>query len=266
MKLRERLKEIVPGDRLGKLTNRYHIIGDIAILALPDELGGYRKEIAQGVLAQDKSIRMVLNKTTKLESERRVAGFEILAGGGDTITEHRENGFVFRLDVMRVFFNSRLGFERMRVARQIEPGEQVLVPFAGVGPFVVPAAARGSQAVALEKSREACIWLSQNARRNRVAKNIAIINADAFAIPQMLKQEFDRAIVPTPYGMDRILETVVRQVKVGGRIHFYTFKRRQQIERLVESYREMGLVVESFRRCGNVAPGVSRWAFDMTKS
>jgi len=82
----------------------------------------------------------------------------------------------------------------------------------------------------------------------------------------MLKQNFDRAIVPTPYGMDSILEIVMRKVKKRGRIHFYTFKKHEQIEGLQNSYEEMGLEVELFRRCGNVAPGVSRWAFDMTKS
>jgi len=266
MKLRERLQGIVPIDRLPKLRDRYHIIGDIAILALPEELGDYKKVIAQSVLVQDKSIRLVLNKISKLESERRVAGFEILAGSGDTITEHREYGFSYRLDVARVFFNSHLGYERMRVARQVEPGEQVLVPFAGVGPFAVAPAARGARVIALEKSREACSWLTVNARQNQVSKNIAIINADAFTIAQMLKQNFDRAIVPTPYGMDSILEIVMRKVKKRGRIHFYTFKKHEQIEGLQNSYEEMGLEVELFRRCGNVAPGVSRWAFDMTKS
>lgn len=185
MKLRERLQGIVPSDRLPKLRDGYHIIGDIAILALPEELGDYKKVIAQSLLTQDKSIRMVLNKTTKLESERRVAGFEILAGSGDTITEHREYGFSYRLDVTRVFFNSHLGYERMRVASQVEPREKVLVLFAGVGPFVVPTAARGARVTALEKSREACSWLTVNARLNQVSENIAIINADAFTIPQM---------------------------------------------------------------------------------
>lgn len=265
MKLREKLQGIVPDDCLLKLTNRFHIVGDIAILALPDEVGEYKEKIAQGVLSQDKSIRLVLNKTTKLEGEKRVAGFEVIAGSGSTVTEHLEYGFVYCLDVMRVFYSSRLGYERARVAAQVNRGELVLVPFAGVGPFVVPAAARGARIVALEKSREACGWLALNAGKNRVSENIAIINADAATSPTMLKKTFDRAIIPAPYGMDRILEIVSRKVKTGGRVHFYTFKKRHQIEGLLDSYKDMGLEVEHFRSCGNVAPGVSRWAFDMTK-
>ncbi|MDM7940725.1 MAG: RsmD family RNA methyltransferase, partial [Methanothrix sp.] len=164
-----------------------------------------------------------------------------------------------------VFFNSRLGYERIRVARQVQSGEQVLVPFAGVGPFVVPMAARGATVLAVEKNRDACKWLAENALLNRVDGRTGIINADVFQILQILKMDFDRAVVPTPYGMDSVLEAVSSRVKKGGMVHFYTFKKRQQIEGLVQSYSDMGFEVEAFRRCGNVAPGVSRWAFDLKK-
>jgi tRNA (guanine37-N1)-methyltransferase len=79
----------------------------------------------------------------------------------------------------------------------------------------------------------------------------------------MLKTEFDRAIIPTPYGRDEILEIVAPMVKKGGMVHFYTFKKRHQIEGLIEKYESLGFDVELFRKCGNVAPGVSRWAFDL---
>lgn len=53
--------------------------------------------------------------------------------------------------------------------------------------------------------------------------------------------------------------------KKGGALHFYTFKKKHQIEGLIERYVTMGLGVELCRRCGNVAPAVSRWAFDLRK-
>ncbi len=235
------------------LSDGYQVIGDIALLSLPPEMEGYKNKAAWAVLSQGKNIRTVLNKVSRVEGDRRVAGFEILAGNG-TVTTHREFGFFYRLDVARVFFNSRLGFERHRVACQVRPGERVLVPFSGVGPFAVPLAARGARTVALEKSSEACRWLAENARLNRVQERLAIINADALRIPWMLKQEFDRAVIPAPYGMDHILGTVSAVVKSGGLLHFYTFKRPQQIEGLVEEYEDLGFRVQFHRRCGNVAP------------
>jgi len=76
---------------------------------------------------------------------------------------------------------------------------------------------------------------------------------------------FDRAVVPIPYGKDEILDSISPIVKPGGAIHFYTFKKRHQIDGLIQEFEEKGLAVEFHRRCGNVAPGVSRWAFDLVK-
>lgn len=243
---------------------RFHLIGNVAVLALPAELEGRKEEIAGDLISRNKSIRTVLNKTSKLEGERRVASLEVLAGG-ETVTVHREYGFAYRLDVSRVFFNSRLGYERQRIAAQVRASELVLVPFCGVGPFAVPLAARGARVVALEKSREACRWLLENVRLNRVEDNLAVINADAFKVPRMLKPCFDCAVIPAPYGMDCILPIVASVVREGGRVHFYTFKKREQIVGLKEEYGRLGLDVELCRRCGNVAPSVSRWTFDLVK-
>jgi tRNA (guanine37-N1)-methyltransferase len=191
---------------------------------------------------------------------------EVLAGTGHTITTHKEFGFIYHLDVARVFFNSRLGSERTRVAAQVKAGEDVLVPFAGSGPFVVPLAARGARVVALEKNREACLWLARNARQNRVEERIEVIHGDAAHMTRLLKKDFDRVVSPTPYGMDLVIETVLQLMKAGGWLHFYCFKKREQIDGLRKSYEDLGLVVMQCRRCGNVAPGVSRWVFDMVKS
>jgi tRNA (guanine37-N1)-methyltransferase len=81
----------------------------------------------------------------------------------------------------------------------------------------------------------------------------------------MINQTFDRAVVPRPYGMDKILETVTHAVRTGGVVHVYTFKKKQQIDGLSKKYEDMGFEIGLFRRCGNVAPGVSRWAFDLVK-
>jgi len=266
MRLKEMLNGIVPKESLGRLSDGYHVIGDIAVLSLDPELEGYKEEIASALLNQCNYIHTVLNKTSRLQGEERVAHFEVLAGTGNTITAHKEFGFIYHLDVARVFFNSRLGSERMRLANAVKDGEDVLVPFAGSGPFVVPIAARGARVVALEKNRDACLWLAGNARRNRVDERIAVINGDAFRMAELLKTDFDRVVVPTPYGMDRIIKAASQMVKAGGWLHFYTFKKRHQILELQKSYEDLGLKVMQCSRCGNVAPGVSRWVFDMVRS
>lgn len=265
MRLKEQLKGIISEEHLGRLSNRYHVIGDVAIVSIPPELEGCKKDIASAIISRQRNIKTVLNKTTKLQGEKRVAVYDVLAGGG-TVTLHREFGFSYNLDVAKVFFNSHLSYERNRIASRVQPGENVIVPFCGVGPFVVPLAARGAKMFALEMNPDACRWLAENVRLNGVEDNVVIIRGDAFSASRVLKMQFDRAVVPTPYSMDHILESIMPLVKSGGAVHFYTFKKQRQIEGLIAKYRNMGFQIELYRQCGNVAPGVSRWVFDLVKS
>lgn len=267
MQLRERLKEIIPEDDLTRLSNRFNIVGDIAIVSIPPELEIYKMDIAKTMVSGHRNIKTVLNKLSKLEGNRRVAGYEILAGN-ETITVHKEFGFRYMLDLREVFFNSHLGYERRRVALKVKPGERVIVPFCGVGPYVVPVAAAGARVVAIESNSEACKWLAENTSLNRVEDNVDLIKGDALGVADLLNLrhlKFDRAIIPTPYGVDRALDILSPLVKNKGAIHFYTFRKKHQIDGLIAKYETSGLDVEFYRSCGNVAPGVSRWVFDLIK-
>jgi tRNA (guanine37-N1)-methyltransferase len=42
MRLRERLKGIIPEDDLARLSNRFHVVGDIAIVSVPPEIETYK--------------------------------------------------------------------------------------------------------------------------------------------------------------------------------------------------------------------------------
>jgi len=308
--LREAMRGIVEAPLLSLVPKRFDYVGDIAIISIPKELGAYRDSIASKVLSMRGNTRAVLNKVSKLEGEHRVAQFELLSGESAE-TFHRENGYVYRMDVRKVFFNPRLYWERARVASKVLPEESVLIPFAGVGPFVLPSAGKGAMVCAVEINPDACICLKENVRLNKLAGQVTIIQGDAEYILrhpgslnpdielgnaveietgntvepesavspsvtacsksgknegfQIQKNGFDRAIVPTPYGMDHFLGEVSGNVKKGGHIHFYTFKTESQIPGLIEEYGKMGFEVELYRRCGNVAPGVSRWVFDLLK-
>lgn len=259
----EQQEVAIPDESQAPHQRRFSLIGDVAIISIPSDLEGQKREIGEAIIADHKNVTSVLKKISKLEGERRVASFEVLAGCV-TVTRHREFGFVYDLDVARVFFNPRLAYERMRVASKVRDGERAIVPFA------IPAAFAGARVLALEISSEACRWLAANARLNRVEDKIDIVNCDAFTFSGSLKTngsraKFDRAIVPTPYGRDDILGLISTIVRPGGAIHFYTFKKRHQIDGLIKGFEDEGLLVEFHRRCGNVAPWVSRWVFDLVK-
>lgn len=238
------------------------VIGDIAVLSLSPDAGACPASIGDAIMAKRRHIRTVLNKTTTLEGDHRVARYDVLAGGG-TVTVLREFGFSYTLDVGEVFFNPRLASERMRVASQVAFGEHVLVPFAGVGPFVVPAAARGARVVAVEKNPAACRFLSENCRGNGVEGRVEVRDVDVSLLAGMHLPSFDRAVIPTPYGMDGMLHLLAPLVRPKGTIHFYTFKKRHQIHGLERRFAEEGYDLLAARRCGNVAPCVSRWVFDL---
>ncbi|AKB36504.1 tRNA (guanine(37)-N1)-methyltransferase Trm5b [Methanosarcina siciliae C2J] len=274
--LRDAMREIVDPSLLPLVPKRFDYVGDIAVISIPEELEVYRDSIVSKILSMRGNTRAVLNKVSKLEGEHRVARFELLSGKS-TETFHRENGYTYRMDVRKVFFNPRLYWERARVASKVIPGESVLIPFAGVGPFVLPSAGKGAAVCAIEINPDAFASLKENIRLNRLEEQVTVIQGDAESIlnnPDSLKNErfqlpengFDRAIVPTPYDMNHFLGEVSGHVRKGGKIHFYTFKTDSQIPGLVEEYGNMGLEVEFYRRCGNVAPGVSRWVFDLIRN
>ena len=203
-----------PRTALCSLSDRFDVIGNIAVLAIPEELTGYRFVIAEAVISRRPTIRTVLNKISCLEGCNRTAHFEILAGT-DTVTAHQEYGFIYRMDVRTVFYNPRLASERKRVTDQVSCGERVLVPFCGVGPYVIPAAARGAAVVAVEQNPEACRWLEENVLLNGVGDRITRFSGDAFDISLLPQGTFNRAIIPTPYGMDAILDVITPRVKPG---------------------------------------------------
>jgi tRNA (guanine37-N1)-methyltransferase len=261
--LKEDLAEIIPPDKL-HLSGYCGVIGDAAVVSLGPELEIYKRDAARAIIAKHKDIGIVLNKTSKADGDRRVPQYEVLEGE-DTIVTCKEFGFSYRFDISKVFFNPHLKYERHRVAGMAVPGEKVLVPFAGAGPFAIALAAKGCRVVAVEKSCDACQWMALNASINGAASRIDILNADALSLPGIFRTDFDRLVIPAPYGMDDALDVLAPLTRTGGAIHFYTFKKKYQIKGLAEKYSAMGFSVEHVRRCGNVAPGVSRWAFDLNK-
>jgi tRNA (guanine37-N1)-methyltransferase len=262
MGMRDQLAEILPAYVLPYVSDHFEVIGDIAVLAVPAELEPWKHTLAQAMISHRKNIAAVLNKKEKVAGGSRTARYEVLLGE-TTVTVHHESGFVYRLDVGRAFFSTRMAHERKRVTDQIGSGERVYIPFAGVGPFVIPAAARGAEVYAVEKYPDAYRYLGENAALNRVTGNCHLFLGDAFDTGRFPHREFHRIIIPTPYGMDHALETFLPLLAKGGMVHFYTFKAKDQIPGLIAAYEGIGLTVTYSSPCGNVAPGISRWVFDM---
>jgi len=265
MSLSSRCAGCLPPHAARLVPDHYDVIGDVAVVTLPDALLPYCEMIGRCVTEERRSIRSVCLRTAPVAGTRRTAGYEVIYGREETETLHREYGCTYSLDVKAAFYNSRLASERHRVAGCVREGERVLVPFAGVGPFVVPAARRGALVTAIEMNSDACRYLRENLRMNGVEDAVTVFEGDAMLLLPSCKGGYDRAIVPTPYGLNTALDEVIPLVRRGGMIHFYTFTVPEETEILAAKYRGMGCVVNGIRRCGNVAPGVSRWVFDLRR-
>lgn len=264
MQLSQALKGVIPDSLLPFISNRYEVVGDIAVISFPDQLSPYQTDIAESIISMRRNITTVLRRVSKREGSRRVAGYEPIIGS-KMKTTCRESGFLYRVNLSHAFFTTRLAGERQRITAMVQPGETILVPFAGVGPFVIPAAARGARVIAVEKNPDACLLLQENIRINHLTCRVMVIRGNALFTDQMFGFQVDRTIIPTPYGFDETFWPISRVVKPGGDIHFYTFHNQCEAEFLSQRFQDSGFQVSRMHRCGNVAPSVNRWVFDLKR-
>lgn len=263
MSLRELLRGELQEEKLLLVPKGFEVIGDIAILNLPPSLYDEKYLIAQALVSHSKNVKVVLLKKNKLAGERRTAEFEILIGDRTT-TIHRENDCLFNVDVARTYFTGKLYFERRRIACEVKDGEDILVLFCGVGPFLIPVAKRKKvNIIGLEKNPFACDLFRKNVVLNLIDADIIL--GDANSMNYLFKKRFDRIVMPTPYGQDHFLDIAGSLLKPQGMIHFYTFKKDFEIEHFKRVLEERGWQIDYYRKCGNVAPRVGRYVFDMRR-
>lgn len=261
MSLKELLKGDLPENRLPELPNGFEVIGDIAIVNLPRSLDNYRHLIAKAIVSHRKDVRTVLCKINKLKGEKRIAGFEILSGTG-TETFHRENNCTYFLDVTRTYFSTRLAYERNRIADIVSNGEDILVMFCGAGPFLIPIKKKNDVRITgIDNNPDACYYLKKNLDINNVEGNVILSSA----LNNIFKRPFDRIVMPTPYGQDYFLDNARDLIRQGGIVHFYTFKKDFEFEHFRKLLEKRGWKIIFTRKCGNVAPRVARYVFDMEK-
>ena len=203
-------------------------LGDVVIVDEDDSERAH--EIAEAVMTADLPVRSVLNRASKIKGELRVRDWELLAERDDpdadvdrspTETVHREYGHEFLLDLDAVYFSPRLATERHRVVEQIQPGEQVLDMFAGVGPFAIPAASRGADVVAVDLNETAIEYLRENAQRNNVSERITAIAGDVREVTADYHGWADRLVMNLPHSANEFVDTAVDLAGDDCVIHYY---------------------------------------------
>lgn len=110
----------------------------------------------------------------------------------------KENGITYEFDFSKVYWNSRLGTEHDRITGLLQSGDVVFDVFAGVGPFVIPAAKKNCIVYANDLNPESYKWLLHNCKLNKVDKKVQAFNVDGREfIRTILKKELSEYIKST---------------------------------------------------------------------
>ncbi|MFH0737285.1 MAG: class I SAM-dependent methyltransferase family protein [Candidatus Micrarchaeota archaeon] len=225
-KLEDALSGILTESELETLVGSFDLIGDIAIIEIPDGLEAKEKLIGDALLKVHKNLKTVLKKLSPMEGEFRVRKVKRIAGEDRTTALYKESGVVMEFDVAKVYFSVRLSNERTRIASLVKPGERILALFAGVGPFplVIAKTHPDAEIVAIELNPDAVASMEKNIERNKAGRIVKAVLGDARAVVMASYRDYaDRVLMPLPKGAHDFLDVAFAGVKDGGIVHFYTF-------------------------------------------
>ncbi len=173
-----------------QLITSYDVVGNVAILEVPDSLKRKEKIIANTLLDTQNNIKTVLRKEGIHKGRFRTQKMKHLAGVRTKETNHRENNVQLKLNVEDVYFSTRSSYERKRVIEQVKKDEDVLVMFSGCGPFVC-SIAKNSDArnvFGVELNPEAHRYAEENVKLNNL-NNAKVILGDVRKItPEFYNQ------------------------------------------------------------------------------
>lgn len=169
-----------------EVPSAFEQVGHVAHVNLREEQLPYKAVIGQVLLDKNARLRSVVNKVESISNELRVFPMELLAGEPSLVTKVRENGATFELDYREVYWNSRLEREHWRVVEQVGEGEVLCDMMAGIGPFALPAALRGSKVYANDLNPHSAHWLRRNVVANKVPRSVQCYNLCGRAFIRLL--------------------------------------------------------------------------------
>jgi len=225
--LREHLAERLEAWELEILPCSYDIIGDIAIIRIPNALKHRAKEIAEVIMQINSHVKTVLNQVSSVSGDFRLRRLEWVMGEKKTETIHKEHGCLFKVDLERCYFSPRLSFERARIAGQVKPSEIIVNMFAGVGCFsiIIAKKSKAKRVYSIDINPWAIKYAEENTELNRVEHIVKPVLGDAKnIIEEELEGAADRVLMPLPEKAYKYVDFAVEALKPsGGIIHYYDF-------------------------------------------
>ena len=222
--LKKALENVLSEKESEELFSAFDQVGTIIIVRIPESLLPKKKIIGETLLKQIKTARSVFYQSSSVEGDFRTRDLEIIAGEDNTVTEYKEFGCRFIVDVEKAFFSPRLSTERDRIANLVQDGEIVINMFGGVGMFSIIAAKRKKCTVYnIDINPIAASLCEKNIGLNKLAGNIFSIQGDAAQIiEERLKDKGDRVLMLLPERSDEFLSSAISATKSNGMIHYYS--------------------------------------------
>jgi tRNA (guanine37-N1)-methyltransferase len=228
----------VPDAVRRSLPSSFDVVGDVALIKLPEDLRPHRTAIGAAILRWNPKIRVVL-EDRGVATAHRVRRVEVIGGERRTTTVHVEHGLRYRVDLARAYFSPRLATERMRIADSTRDGEIVADPFAGVGPYAILMARRARPRVvyAADTNPAAVDLLRANVAANR-ADRVEVREGDARAILQQIAP-VDRVILDLPHSALDFLPDALGALGPSGTVHLYGILERAEEPERERAVREV---------------------------
>src|SRR4030067_411715 len=122
------------GIKADKLPTGYQLVGHVLLLKLPRIKSAEQKnKIAEATLLLIPNAKTVC-EIKEVKGEFRQPAVEKLAGNG-TVTTHKENDILYRMDAARIMFSKGNLTERKRLLDQVGKNENIVDMFADIGYF-----------------------------------------------------------------------------------------------------------------------------------
>ena len=256
MSFKKRLGDFFEPWELKNISKSYDIVGDIAVVKIPEVMADKSQQVAMVLLQSYPYVRTVMRQTGPVTGELRLRGLEWLAGERKTVTVHREFGCLLKVDLGKCYFSPRLGYKRMRIAKQVKADEVVVNMFAGVGCFsiIITKHAKPLKVYSIDVNPDAIRFMKENVNLNRARYSVEVVKGDAKrVITERLKNVADRVLMPLPEKAFEYLDAALAALKPdGGTIHYYDFVHAKKgedpigkvEEKVSEKLRDRGVAFE----------------------
>ena len=224
LSFKDLLKELIPENVLRRIPSAYDVVGNIAIISIPNDLLEYGKLIGEAISRISRNVRAVY-AGSYVSGEYRVRELKHVYGDPVSKTIHKEYGLKISVDVLRTYYNPSLSEEHRRIAELVSDGELVGDLFCGVGPFSLHIASlRNATSYAIDFNPDAikCLIESIEMNKKKLKGKIIPVLSDVRDFVSVVSDGIlDRVIMNLPLEALKYVPLVSSKLRKGGTLHVY---------------------------------------------